>query len=99
MVGVVLTFIPGVNLGKRIMTKMEEPAQAALQNSTPIRRRRAPRRPGTGAVTPKSGDHPRRELRRRAAQTRPRLDLPKAEELKDKIVKFPFRYDESEMIR
>src|SRR3954453_4294227 len=29
MVGVVLTFIPGINLGKRIMTKMEEPAQAA----------------------------------------------------------------------
>ncbi len=30
VVGVVLTLLPGVNLGKRIMTKMEEPAQAAL---------------------------------------------------------------------
>ncbi len=26
-VGVVVTFIPGLNLGKRIMSKMEEPAQ------------------------------------------------------------------------
>ena len=30
VIGVVLTLLPGVNLGKRIMTKMEEPAQAAL---------------------------------------------------------------------
>src|SRR5215213_6875762 len=30
LIGVILTFIPPLDLGKRIMTKMEEPAQAAL---------------------------------------------------------------------
>src|SRR3954467_11708749 len=30
-IGVVLTFIPPLSLGKRIMTQMEQPAQAALK--------------------------------------------------------------------
>ena len=30
MVGVLITFVPPLNLGKRVMVKMEEPAQGAL---------------------------------------------------------------------
>src|SRR4051794_37467165 len=32
MVGVIATFIPGLNLGQRILKKMQEPAQAALND-------------------------------------------------------------------
>ena len=45
MVGVVVTFIPPLNLGKRIMTKMEEPAQGALKAFYADRAGSAPRRP------------------------------------------------------
>src|SRR3954452_2872436 len=54
LVGVVVTFIPGLNLGKRIMTKIEEPAQAALDHfytNQPNRRAEEARK--KAAVPPK----------------------------------------------
>ena len=100
MVGVVLTFIPGINLGKRIMTKMEEPAQAALDefytNQANARAKEAREKkaftPKVEAIIP--AENFVAELRKLA----PKLDLPTAEQLKDKVVRFPFRYDESELI-
>ncbi len=73
MVGVVLTFIPPLNLGKRIMTKMEEPAQGALKTFYAERGRvRAEEAEKSAAIDPHHpGDHPRRELLRRAQQARP----------------------------
>ena len=53
MVGVVLTFIPPLNLGKRIMTKMEEPAQGALKTFYAERARvRAEEAEKSAATTP-----------------------------------------------
>src|SRR3954447_22386812 len=54
MVGVVLTFIPGVNLGQRIMKKMQEPAQAALDKFyTNQANKRAEEARAKSAFTPK----------------------------------------------
>src|SRR4051794_1065667 len=100
MVGVVLTFIPGVNLGQRIMKKMQEPAQQALDEFYSERAKaRAEAAKKSSALTESiqaviPAENFVAELRKLA----PKLDLPTAEELKDKVVKFPFRYDESEMI-
>jgi sec-independent protein translocase protein TatC len=100
MVGVVLTFIPGVNLGQRIMKKMQEPAQTALDAFYSDRAKaRAEESKKHSAVTPPveaiiPAENFVAELRKLA----PKLDLPTAEQLKDKVVRFPFRYDESELI-
>ena len=75
MVGVVITFIPPLDLGKRVMTKMEEPAKVALEG---VLRRAAPSVRADEAkkarqLTPTvEAIDPRRELRRRAPQARPR---------------------------
>src|SRR5215216_3843932 len=85
-VGVLLTFIPPISLGWRIMTKMQEPAQAAL---TAFYTEQAEKRSAaaekanavshsTDAIVP--AEHFFAELRRIA----PNLDLPDAEQLKDK---------------
>jgi sec-independent protein translocase protein TatC len=100
LVGVVVTFIPGLNLGKRIMTKMEEPAQAALDHFyTNQANRRAEEARQKAAVTPKvQAIMPAETFVAELRKLAPRLDLPSSEELKDKVVRFPFQYDESEMI-
>jgi sec-independent protein translocase protein TatC len=100
MVGVVLTFIPPLNLGKRIMTKMEEPAQAALDHFyTNQANKRSEEAKEKAALTPKiEAVIPAESFVAELRKLAPKLELPTAEELKDKVVRFPFRYDESEMI-
>src|SRR4051812_31372475 len=100
MVGVVVTFIPPLNLGQRILKKMQEPAQAALNDFYNDRAKtRSEQARAKAAVTPKveaiiPAENFIAELRKLA----PNLDLPRAEELKNRVVKFPFQYDESELI-
>jgi sec-independent protein translocase protein TatC len=53
MIGVIIVFVPPLNLGKRIMTKMEEPAQAALTKFyTEQAEERAKTAEETGTLTP-----------------------------------------------
>jgi sec-independent protein translocase protein TatC len=101
MVGVVLTFIPPLDLGKRVMTRMQAPAQVALDEfytdrantrSAEARTKKA-LTPQVAAVIP--AEDFVGELRKLA----PGLDLPTVEALKGKDVRFRFRYDASEMIQ
>src|SRR4051812_8798070 len=100
MVGVVLTFIPGVNLGQRIMKKMQEPAQKALDAfySDRAKARADEARKQSAVTEPIQAIIPAENLIGELRKIAPKLDLPSAEELKDKSIKLPLRYDESEMI-
>ena len=102
MVGVVLTFIPPLNLGKRVMTKMQEPAQGALNAFyTDRAEARAEEAEKAEASTPVvRGDHPRRDLRRRAdAGSPPSSTCPRPSSSRTRSITLPFQYDESGMIK
>jgi sec-independent protein translocase protein TatC len=100
MVGVVVTFIPPLNLGQRIMIKMEQPASGALQAFyTDRARERAEEAKANAAVTPAveiviAAEPFVAEWRKLA----PRLEWPGPDELKGKSIKLPIRYALSEMI-
>jgi sec-independent protein translocase protein TatC len=100
MVGVVLTFIPPLNLGKRIMTKLQEPAQRALDAFyTDQANKRSAEAKSREAVTSKvEAIIPAESFIAELRKLAPKLELPTAEEIKDKVVRFPFQYNESEMI-
>src|SRR3954465_11069321 len=100
MVGVVLTFIPGLNLGQRILKKMQEPAQAALDDFYTNRAKaRSEEARKTAAVTPKvQAIIPAESFVGELRKLAPKLDLPGEEALRGKVVRFPFQYDESELI-
>jgi sec-independent protein translocase protein TatC len=100
MVGVVVTFIPPLDLGKRIMTEMEGPAQAALeefykeQAST-----RAEEARKEAALTPKvEVVIPAASLFEQMAKLAPNVPWPKAEELKDKSLRLPLQHDKAGII-
>ncbi len=101
MVGVLITFIPPLNLGKRVITKMEEPAKASLKafyaDQAKIRSDEATKKKDTTenleAIIP--ADSFVAELRRLA----PKLELPSPEALKDQLIRFPIRHDLAGMIR
>ena len=83
IVGVVITFIPPLNLGKRIIRKMQEPAQAGAAR---LLRRTGPRSAPQLAekherVRPADDRaiDPRRRVRRRAQGVAPKLELPEPE--------------------
>jgi sec-independent protein translocase protein TatC len=100
MVGVVLTFIPPLNLGKLIMEQMDKPAQDALTKfytNQAIERAAAAEKarkvsPTASAIVPV--DALLAEFRKLA----PRLDLPSPEQVKGKEFQFPIRFSESGMI-
>jgi sec-independent protein translocase protein TatC len=100
MVGVVLTFIPPLNLGQRIMTKMSEPAQGALQRFYTGRAEvRAEEAKRAGALSPPiEAVIPADAFVTALRDLAPQLDLPRAEELKRRTVRLPIRYDQSAMI-
>jgi sec-independent protein translocase protein TatC len=100
MVGVVLTFIPPLNLGQRIMTKMSEPAKGALQEFYTGRAEvRAKDAKKAGALSPPiEAVIPADAFVTALRDLAPRLDLPRAEELKERTVRLPIRYDQSAMI-
>jgi sec-independent protein translocase protein TatC len=100
VVGVILTLVPGLSLGKRIMTKMEEPATAALKSfyADQATRRAAEAdkekafSPTVHATVP--ADVFIAELRKLA----PSLKLPTESELKGKTFSYPVSYAKSGMI-
>src|SRR3954452_15520108 len=91
MVGVVLTFIPGVNLGQRIMKKMQEPAQKALDSfySDRAKTRAEEARKNSTVTESIQATIPASDFVAELRKLAPKLDLPTAEELKGKVVKFP----------
>ena len=92
-VGVIMAFIPPLDLGWRVMKSMEAPAKARPGAVLPQRVRQEgrsrPRRPRR--VSPDApGRDPRRDRSSTALKTiAPRLELPPAEELKGKTSQFP----------
>jgi sec-independent protein translocase protein TatC len=100
MVGVIVTFLPPLNLGKRVISKMQEPATDALTSFYAERARvRSEDAKKAAALTPVveaviPAENFVKELRRIA----PKLDLPTAEELKDQTVRLPIRHGEEGMI-
>jgi len=100
MVGVVVTFIPPLNLGKRIMTKMEEPAQGALKAFYADRARvRAEQAEKAEATTPVvRAIIPAEALVAELNRVFPQLELPKAEQFKGRTIMLPIRYGASGMI-
>jgi sec-independent protein translocase protein TatC len=100
MVGVVLTFIPPLDLGKRIMTRMEGPAQEALNDFYSDRAEtRAAEAKQKAALTPKvEAIIPADVFIDQLRKVAPKLDLPAPAQVKGKVVRFPFQYDESEWI-
>jgi sec-independent protein translocase protein TatC len=101
MVGVLVVFIPPLNLGKRIMTKMEEPAKGALTrfyNQQAIERARQAE--ADKAVAPTV--HAKIPADVFVAQLRsiaPDLKLPAPETLEDQFVSLPLDMEESGAIR
>jgi sec-independent protein translocase protein TatC len=100
MVGVIITFIPPLNLGQRVIKQMEQPAKAALKSFYEERARvRSEEAKKAGAVTPTieaiiPAEVFFAEIRRFA----PKLDLPTTDELKGQSVKLPIQHDQSGMI-
>lgn len=101
MLGVVITFIPPLNLGKQIMFWMEMPAKAALTEfykNKYLEREKAATE--AKAVTPTvnaiiAADAFVTQLRALA----PKVDWPKSEELVGRSIVLPMSYDESGQIK
>jgi sec-independent protein translocase protein TatC len=102
MVGVILTFIPPIELGKRVIKQMEDPAKAALTKFYAERAKvrsadalkKAKLTPIVNAVIPAA------DFVKAIRQVAPRLELPDSdsEALKGQTVTLPIRHDESGMI-
>ncbi len=101
MVGVLITFVPPLNLGKRVMVKMEEPAKGALKvfyaDRAEVRSREAQK---TGALSPTvSALIPADTFLAQLRLVAPKLELPTPEELKGKTLRIPMNYEESGIIK
>ncbi len=99
-VGVILTFIPGINLGKRIMTKMEEPAKGALKDfySNQAAERAKEAREAERLTSTTEARVPADALVEQLRKIAPSLNLPPAETLKDQVVTLPMRFAQADMI-
>jgi sec-independent protein translocase protein TatC len=98
-VGVVLTFIPPLNLGMRVMRQMQDPAQEALDVFYKERARvRAAAAEKADARTPMEARIPADLFARAVREVFPRLPAPPAEALKDKVVTLPLQLKNSELI-
>lgn len=99
-VGIVITFIPPFNLGKRVITKMEEPAKGALSSFYAERAKvRAEKATQDKAVTPPieaqiPADKFFAEMRRLA----PKIEIPSEKELAGKTVTLPLALGQAGMI-
>jgi sec-independent protein translocase protein TatC len=100
MVGVIITFVPPLNLGKRVITQMQGPATEALSKFYAERSRiRAEAAKKQAALTPTmdaviAADQFLAALKSVA----PKLELPDPSSVKEKTVTLPLRIDESSMI-
>jgi sec-independent protein translocase protein TatC len=101
MIGVVITFVPPLNLGQRVIKQMEEPAKAALKAFYEERARvRAEEAQKAETLTPElEAVIPADRFVTAIKSLAPGLELPSPEDLKDQTVRFPVRYKESGMIK
>lgn len=101
VVGVLVTFVPPLNLGKRVITKMEEPAKASLKafykDQARLRTEEAKK---AGAET---GDMeaviPASDLVNALRSVAPKLDLPASSSVKEMSLRFPIRLGQAGMIQ
>ncbi len=100
MVGVLITFIPPLNLGKRVLDKMQQPAQGALKEFYAERAKvRSEAAEKTRSLSPTvSAIIPAEIFFDQLREVAPKLDLPKYEELKGKTLKFAMNFEESGII-
>ena len=100
MVGVVVTFIPPLNLGKRVITKMQEPANAALDSfyKERARVRSEEALKAAAVVPPVEANIPVESLFAEMRKYAPKLDLPDGEAVKGKTMRVPITYGKSGMI-
>ena len=100
MVGVLITFVPPLNLGKRVMVKMQAPAQGALEVFYKDRSRvRSEAAQKAGTVSPTvSAIIPADALLDQLRMIAPKLDLPNHEELKGKTLRVAMNFDEAGII-
>jgi sec-independent protein translocase protein TatC len=99
-VGVLIVFVPPLDIGKRVMEQMEAPAKGALEDF--YRNEYDKKKAAAAAIKEAS---PEVEVRMPAAhffeairKAAPKLDVPPAEELKDVELAFPVRFDQPGMI-
>jgi sec-independent protein translocase protein TatC len=100
MVGVIITFIPPLNLGQRVMTQMQVPATGALKRFYDARaRERAEEAKKTHALTPAvEATIPADVFVTELLRIAPKLDLPPPEQLEGESVRFPIRHGQDGMI-
>jgi sec-independent protein translocase protein TatC len=100
MFGVIITFIPGLNIGQRVMKHMQDPATDALQRFYAARaKERAEKAEKEHAVTPTvDAIIPADAFVKAIRSIAPKLDLPAPEELKDQTVTLPIRHSQAGMI-
>lgn len=100
MVGVVVTFVPPLNLGKAVIKKMEEPATRSLKafyaEQATLRAAEAKK---TSAVTPSvMAVIPAESFVEEMAKLFPKLERPNGEDIKGQFVRLPISHDQSGMI-
>ena len=99
-VGVLLTFIPPANLGKRVITKMEEPAKGALQSFYAERAKlRVEAAKKDKSVTPTfMAVIPADKFIDALRQIAPKIEIGPADALMQKSIRLPMSLDQSAMI-
>jgi sec-independent protein translocase protein TatC len=98
-VGVVVTFIPPLNLGMLIMRHMQDPAQDALDAFYKDRAAvRAAAAEKADARTPMEARIPAGEFVRQLREVLPGLPAPPAEDLEGKVVTLPMQLKDADLI-
>lgn len=100
MVGVLIVFVPPLDIGKRVMEKMESPAKRALTEfyASEYAKKRAVAE-AEKAVSPEiRAQVPASIFFAAIRDLAPELKLPDAEAIKGRMLSFPIRYDMSDMI-
>jgi len=101
MVGVVIAFIPFLDLGKRVMESMEAPAATALKHfyrneydkKAKLAEDKKEISPILEAVIPADS------FFKALKDVAPKLEIPAAEELQGKTLTFPLQYNQSSLIK
>jgi sec-independent protein translocase protein TatC len=97
MAGVILTFIPPLNLGQRVIKQMQEPAQEALSRFYAERAKtRAEEARKNGVKTPTiEANIPADVFFDQLRQFAPKVDWPSSAELKEQTITLPIRQDQA----
>ncbi len=101
LVGVVIAFIPYLDLGKRVMESMEAPAANALEHfyrneydkKAKLAEDKKEISPILEAVIPADS------FFKALKDVAPKIEIPTAQELKGKTLSFPLQYNQSSLIK